>query len=172
MIELEPLGDEVLNRKMLFADLSENAKQLFVELSQFPNCLLILHFLHSNAATLLTADDIAYFVGKPIEEIESDLSTLTQLGLVETTSVTGVTFYRFTTNPMQRKLAQELCNWQDRWAARIHTMTQFIWGIDSSPTRVAQPHASVSRVGLEPIEKPGQRWVASMNNSMNGGKNG
>lgn len=171
-MDLERLGDEVLNRKMLLADLSENAKRLFDELSQFESCLLILHFLNSNAATMLTADDIAYHVSKPIKDIQHDLDVLTQVYLVETTYVTGVTFYHFTKNPVQRRLAQELCAWQDRWETRIRNIAQYIWGIEPSMTYVAQPFSSDSHSVLSPIDRSMRRWVATMTNAVNGEKNG
>jgi hypothetical protein len=109
MIGPESLDDQTLDQEMILADLSENAKTLFAELCQFQCCLLILHFLRLNPTTLLTADDIAYRLTKPIGAIEKDLATLAQLGLVQTTTVAGITFYRFAANSSQQKLAQELC---------------------------------------------------------------
>lgn len=171
MIKFESL-DANLDREMVLADLSDNAQGLFAELSRFPSCLLILHFLHSNATTLLTADDVAYHVGQSITAAEKDLNKLAQLELVQATTVAGVTFYRFTTNPMQQKLAQELCTWQDRWEARIRDIVHLIWGNEPSVTYVAPPQPSDSHSIFQSIEKPTRRWVSVLPNAVNGGENG
>ncbi len=172
MVELQSLGNDVLDREMVLADLSDNAKRLFVELSRFQCCLLILHFLHSNAATLLTADDVAYRVDKPIATIDKDLSILAQRGMVQTTTVAGITFYRFTTNPAQQKLAQELCTWQDRWETRIRDIVHLIWGNEPSVTYAAPLRPSDTHSVFQSTEKPTRRWVSVSPNAVNGGENG
>ena len=172
MIEFESLGDAMPDSEVVLADLSENAKRLFGELSRFQCSLLILHFLHSNAATLLTADDVAYHVGKPIAVIEIDLAALAQRGLVQATTVAGVTFYRYTTNPSQQELAQELCTWQDRWENRIHAIVRLIWGNEPSVTYMAPSRPSDSRSSFRSIEKPVRRWVSVRPDAVNGGENG
>lgn len=171
MAERGLLREALLDRETVIGDLSDSAKKLFAELCQFKCCLLILHFLRSNAATLLTADDIAYHLEKPVATIEQDLAKLVQLNLAQTTQVTGIMFYRFTIIPAQQKLAQEVCSWQDRWETRIRDIVLMLWGNDSSITYVVRSHANDFRAAFQPSDKPTGNWVTVSPRVLNGERN-
>jgi DNA-binding IclR family transcriptional regulator len=147
---------------MVIAELSDSAKTLFAELGRIPCCLMILHFLRSNASTLLTADDVAYHLAKPLALVEKGLATLAHLDLVQSTTVTGITFYRFATHPAHQSLAHELCAWQDRWETRLKQIAHLIWGTDSSSTYVVPIEASNSKTWIAPIEKQNPSWASSV----------
>ena len=171
MVDQASLDECLFSEEAVLSDLSEKAKMLFAELCQFECSCLVLHFLHSYSTTLLTADDVAYHLSKPIEIVERDLNTLAQFHLVQTTRVAGVTFYHLTTEPSQLKLVHELCAWQDRWETRVRDVIVLIWGNNSSvtytaPRRTREFHAPVQSAS------PTQDRAAVLQLVLEGGKNG
>jgi hypothetical protein len=170
MIDRTSLANWMFSEEMVLADLSENAKNLFAKLCQFECGCLILHFLHSHATTLSTADDIAYHLSKPIEDIERDLNMLARLDLAQTTRVADVTFYCLTTDPAQQKLAHELCAWQDRWEKRVRDIMFLVWG-NNSPITYMVPPRTREVPALFPAS-PVQNHAPVLQLILEGGKHG
>jgi len=128
MTGLDSIQDKSLIQEVLFFNLSAEAQALFNQLSRLECGYLILYFLHSDATTRMTVDDIAYHVSQPVDLVEKDLFALEDLGLVQMMLIANITFYSLTTNPKRRQLVCELWEWQARWDTRIRQIQRLIWG--------------------------------------------
>ncbi len=123
------LNGELGFSKLLFADLDDQVKELLLQVSDLELGLVLLRFLHANGRTHLSADDLAFHIGKSPERVERDLGALVQLGLAEKLHISGVTLFCLTSHPRKQRIVRELTAWQDRWDARLTQVKYTLLGI-------------------------------------------
>ncbi|MBI4791145.1 MAG: hypothetical protein HY782_29285 [Chloroflexi bacterium] len=128
MASLEFVPSEPLLQRMLLADLDEQARGLFDQISALETGPALLRFLRSHPQTYLTADDIAFQLGLAPEVLERDLKTFVQWSVAQVTRAANVTLYCLTSDPKHRCIVEELYTWQDRWEARLTNMKRLVFG--------------------------------------------
>jgi hypothetical protein len=119
MAQTQWLDDEQFIHERMFDSTESHVRDLFDQLRRLEGGLPILRFLKENANTLLTSEDIAYFVKQSQTEVEHSLNVMTHLGLTRCTDVVGLAFFGLTASHVQRQVVHDLFTWQDRWYARL-----------------------------------------------------
>jgi hypothetical protein len=119
MAQTQWLDDEQFIHERMFDNTESHVRDLFDQLRRLEGGLPILRFLKENANTMLTSEDIAYFVKRSQIEVEHCLGVMTHLGLTRRTEVVGLAFFGLTASQEQRQIVHDLFTWQDRWYARL-----------------------------------------------------
>ncbi len=132
------LNGELSLSTVLLADLDEQVKELLLQISDLDLGLVLLRFLHAHDRTYLTADDLAFQIGKSPERVEKDLDALVRLGVVEKSYISGVTLFCLTSHPRKQRTVRELTAWQDRWDNRLTEVKYRLLGV---PPETLNPSA-------------------------------
>lgn len=93
----------------------------------------LLAFLRKFPLTAQSAEDLAYRIGEDTDVVQDPLSHLVILGVVETESACGQTFYRLTRDPQRVAHVDELIAWQQAWRAQGRQLADaagpsLVWG--------------------------------------------
>ncbi len=128
MLPSRPFDDENTLREFVFDDAPERVRDLIERVSALDSGLALLRFLHVNANSLMTIDDLAYHLQTPQTAVASTLSALLGLGLVQWVDVAGLAFFGITSDPDARRLADDVCHWQDRWHTRLEHIERLVDG--------------------------------------------
>jgi len=115
MPQFQWLDDEQLVQDLMLRDLGQQVRDLFDQVRALDGGFPLLRFLAANANTLMTIEDIAYFLKKQIAEVEPSLFAMVDIGLARYADVVGLAFFGLTSDPARRQRVRELCDWQDRW---------------------------------------------------------
>lgn len=129
MPEFQSLDDEQSFHDRMLEGMEQQVRDLFNQLYRLDHGLPLLRFLDANANTLMTIEDIEYFLKRPRLALEPCLYTLVDLGLARWVKVAGFVFFGLTSDRERRRLARDLVTWQDHWRARMVRIGVF----DSKP---------------------------------------
>jgi len=113
----------------LAAKLDTGVQNLYSQVCALAGACPLLRLLNSQANSVLTADDIAYYLKQPQSVVEHNLCRLLELGWLRQVALPDCTWYGLTTDPQKRKLVNELFAWQDRWSARLEQIRHAINGL-------------------------------------------
>lgn len=138
MPQLQWLDDEQLIHDRMLEELEKRMQNMLNQLRGIDGGLALLNFLYANANTLMTIEDIAYFLKQPHTVVERNLYTLVDLGLARWTNVVGLTFFGLTADPERRQLVRDLFDWQKRWQARLARIESVIEGKAQPSPNLAQ----------------------------------
>jgi hypothetical protein len=108
--------------------MNEEVRALYEELGALDGGMALLHFLHSNSHSVLTADDIAYFVGQPQVDVERNIQALLEMGWARAVHLLDSRWYGLTEDRVRRRIVRELFAWQDNWHARLEQIRRAIDG--------------------------------------------
>ncbi len=111
-------------RRNLLRNLQPEVRILAVQVMASETKAGLLAFFWRHPSVGLTVGDVAFRIGRGLEEVEAALAELAALGLVERRSVCELTFFRLTQN--RRRLAEldELVAWQQSWRQRAQRLAQ------------------------------------------------
>src|SRR5512136_2525581 len=122
------LDDERLMQDQMLDGMEMGVRKLFERLCTVEGGLSLLRFFHTQPDTLMTLEDIAYFVDQPHALLKRNLRALHDLGLARCIDVVGLRFFGLTNKPDQREIVRDLCTWQDAWYARVSRVENVITG--------------------------------------------
>ncbi len=128
MTRFQWLDDETHIRQLVLEELGAGTKDLFAQVSLFECGCSLLRFLDQHANTLMTIDDIAYHLVEPYEEVACSLEKMIEMGLVRRVEAAGLVLYGVSQEMDERRLIHDLCQWQDRWLARLAEIERVING--------------------------------------------
>jgi hypothetical protein len=132
MARFQWLDDETHIRQVVLTELGAGTKDLFAQVSSLECGCSLLRFLDQHANTLMTIDDIAYHLVEPYGEVACSLEKMIGMGLVRRVEAAGLVLYGITEEPDRSRLIHELCQWQDRWLARLAEIERVINGESTS----------------------------------------
>ncbi len=132
MARFQWLDDETHIRQVVLEELGAGTKDLFAQVSLFECGCPLLRFLDQNANTLMTIDDIAYHLVEPYGEVACSLDKMIEMGLVRRVEAAGLVLYGVGEEMDKRRLIHDLCQWQDRWLARLAEIERVINGKGTS----------------------------------------
>lgn len=135
MPKFQWLDDEQSFHDRMLEGMEQQVRDLFDQLYRLDDGLPLLRFLDANANTLMTIEDIAYFLQRPRLALEPCLYTLVDMGLARWVKVAGLTFFGLTSDRERRQLARDLVSWQDHWRAHMVRIGVF----DSKPQPQVSP---------------------------------
>ncbi len=101
----------------MFVVLPQPLQDLFDRMSALDGSLPILSFLDSNPDTLVTIEDMAYFVSQPIAAIHRVLHALAGLGLARRADVAGLSLFGLTPDCKRQAMVRHLFIWLNRRSA-------------------------------------------------------
>lgn len=128
MLNLDWSNEESILRSLLLSELDEERRTLFLQVHQLQHGCALLHFMDENARTLMTAEDIAFHLRAPPEQVENDLRALADLGLIEQKEVGEFAIFGLVSDPSRRQLVDDLFAWQRRWIERLSRIARAIGG--------------------------------------------
>ena len=144
MAQVHWLDDERFVNDGMLEDMEKKVRILFDCLRTIESGLLLLRFLNSNANTMRTIEDIAYWLKRPHLAVERSLYVLADLGLARWSNIVGLTFFGLTADPEKQQLVRDLCDWQDRWYARSALIENVLDGNARQPfARSIRPEVRV-----------------------------
>jgi hypothetical protein len=132
MARFQWLDDETHIRQVVLEELSASRKALFAQVSSLECGCSLLRFLDQHANTLMTIDDIAYHLVEPYDKVACSLAQMIDMGLVRRVEAAGLVLYSVTEEPEKRRVIHGLCQWQDRWLARLAEIERVINGENTS----------------------------------------
>ncbi len=121
------LDDESRIQQAMFGELEFKTRECFERLRVVEGGCALVRFLARRTNTLMTADDIAYYL-QAYPGIANTLHCLVEMGLVRCVRVPDVVLFGLTDDPEKRELVCRLCNWQDRWLTRVARLEHAIRG--------------------------------------------
>jgi hypothetical protein len=110
----EWFDNQVAVQDVLLAELDEQARGLFKQVSRRGCGMALIHFLIENPH-LLTMEELAFHLGKLPAEVEADVFAFEQLGLARHVDVVTLSLYAVTMDSGRRQSMRDLCMWQERW---------------------------------------------------------
>lgn len=128
MPRLHWLDDERIVQDMLFEDAENHVRDLFCRLLALDGGFDLLLFLATKANSLMTVEDIAYFVKQPPTTIKSTLEAMVDLGLARRADVVGLAFFGLTTDSKQQQSIHDLLTWRTKWRSRADRIGSVIDG--------------------------------------------
>jgi hypothetical protein len=111
-------SESFLSSRVL-AEIDSSTQCLFGLVRTIKGGLPLSHFLCESASALHNAQDVAALLNMPIAQVISILERLQQFGVVASLSAEGITWYHISDDPQQRKMALNLCAWQNHWHDRL-----------------------------------------------------
>lgn len=127
MNTLRWLDDESGIRQIVFGELESKTRECFERLHAIEGGCALVRFFAQRANTLMTADDIAYYL-PAYPGIANSLHCLVEMALVRCIRVPGVILFGLTDDPEKRELVRRLCKWQDRWLTRVARLEHAVRG--------------------------------------------
>lgn len=127
-LQYQSLDDEQLIQDWMLEGAKQQMRVLFGWVHMLADGFRLLRFLHLNANTLMTMEDIAYLLKQPLAAVERNLYAMVDFGLVRWTDVAGLAFFGLTTDLERRQVVRELYEWQNCWRARQARIGQVING--------------------------------------------
>lgn len=134
MARFQWLDDETHIRQVVLDELGAGTKDLFAKVSSLECGCSLLRFLDRHENTLMTIDDIAYHLVEPHSKVARSLDEMIDMRLVRRVEAAGFVLYGITEEPDRRRLVHGLCQWQDRWLARLAEIERVINGEIASPS--------------------------------------
>ncbi len=128
MARFQWLDDETHIRQVVLDELGAGTKDLFAQVSSLECGCSLLRFLDQHANTLMTVDDIAYHLVEPRGKVACSLDKMIEMGLVRRVEAAGLALYGVTERSDRRRMMRGLCQWQDRWLARLAEIKRVIDG--------------------------------------------
>ncbi len=128
MAKFQWLNDESQLLEVVYGELDTQLSNLVAQIRPIDGGFALLRFFKSNANTLRTVDDIAYYLHQAPPAVERSLRAMVKLDLVRRVEVGGVTWFGITKDPDRRRMVYDLCAWQDRWRKRLAQIDQVING--------------------------------------------
>ena len=122
------LDDEQSIQDRMLEGVEKRLRDLYDQLHTLEDGLPLLRFLHENANTLMTIEDIAYFLKRPYAALEASLYSMVDLGLTRSVDAAGVVFFGLTRDRERLQLVRDLFAWQDHWRARSTLMERVLEG--------------------------------------------
>lgn len=143
MARFQSVDDESRIERILFDELGTKPRELFDRVRGIDCGCALLRFLDANANSLITVDDIAYHLVETSVMVERGIYALLDLGLVRCVDVEGLVFFGITADSEQRQNVRELCDWQDRWHARLLKIERMVSGKEElqTPKRILESQA-------------------------------
>ena len=120
---------DAISTVKLAANLDASVRALYQQVCALSGACPLLRLLDSQANSVLTADDIAYYLKQVQSLVERNLDSLVELGWVRRVALPDCTWYGLTTDPQKRQLVHELFAWQDGWSARLEQLRHAINGL-------------------------------------------
>ncbi len=133
MSELRWDDPESFSPRVLTETLDESARALFEQISKMEGALSLLRLLNTKSNSVLTADDIAYYLKQAQAHVERNLRRLVELGWVRHVDLTDCTWFGLTSDPQRRKIVRELLAWQDHWFAQLERIKFAVNGMIVHP---------------------------------------
>ncbi len=126
-------GTEPLATTVLVADLEESVQTLFFELRQLDGGYALLRLLNLRRNSVLTADDLAYYLRQPERAVEANLRRLVELGWARRVDVVNWSWFGLTDDPQRREIVQSLIAWEELWQTRLNQFQRLIDGVVIQP---------------------------------------
>jgi DNA-binding transcriptional ArsR family regulator len=115
----------------VLGELNAEERTLLLKIRALGSGSALVQFLSGNANALLSADDIAYRLGKSRELIERDLRALTECGLVRRVDAAGFAFFGLTDDPHLQELLCGVRTWREQWHERLAQLERVVDGVAS-----------------------------------------
>jgi hypothetical protein len=124
---------EPLISNFFVADLDEDMRALFFELRQLDGGYALLRLLNSRKTSLLTADDLAYYLKQPEWVVECNSRKLVELGWARQVDVLEWNWFGLTDDPQRREIVQALIDWEELWYRRMNDFQRLVDGAAIQP---------------------------------------
>ncbi len=128
MTPLQWLDDERLVQDIVLAEAENHVRDLYNQLQVLDGGFELLFFLATKGNSLMTVEDIAYFVKRPFPEVKSSLEAMVDLGLLRRTDIVGLSFFGITADSEWQQSVRDLCAWRTAWRARMDRIQSVIDG--------------------------------------------
>jgi hypothetical protein len=128
MSPLRWLDDERLVQDIVLAEAENHVRDLYNQLQALDGGFELLLFLATKGNSLMTVEDIAYFVKRPFSEVKSSLEAMVDLGLLRRADVIGLSFFGITADSMRQQSVRDLCAWRTAWRVRMDRIQSVIDG--------------------------------------------
>lgn len=139
------LDDEQLIQDRMYSEVPKESRELLEQVKQIEGGLSLLLFLAANSNKLMSIDDIAYHLDRPMPQVGSSLSALVDIDVARWLDVAGHAFFGLTANPDRRVLVNALVAWQALWQDRMARIEQVVNG--ASQKRPPGDAARLARSG-------------------------
>ncbi len=124
---------EHLTSSVLVADLDEDMRALFFELRQLDGGYALLRLLNSRKNSILTTDDLAYYLKQPEQLVERNALKLVELGWARQVDVLDWSWFGLTEDPQRREIVQALIDWEGLWYRRLDEFQRLLDGAMIQP---------------------------------------
>lgn len=148
MSQLHWLDDERLVKDMVLEKAESHVRDLFNRLQALEGGFELLLFLATKANSLMTVEDIAYFVKQPPLTAKSTLEAMVDLGLARRADVVGLAFFGITVDSKQQQSIRDLLAWRSTWRTRADRIESVIDGKTGRGIPMPTPDRSPSSLPL------------------------
>jgi hypothetical protein len=148
MTQLHWLDDERLVQDMVLEKAEAHVRDLFNRLQALEGGFELLLFLATKVNSLMTVEDIAYFVKQPATSAKSTLEAMVDLGLARRADVVGLAFFGITVDSKQQQSIRDLLAWRSTWRTRADRIESVIDGKGGRGIPMPTPDRSPSSLPL------------------------
>ena len=128
MLTTPGLEHDRIIQELVLSDLDEAILSLLDQLGVRKCGVSLLRYLDAHSPSLHTVEDIAFSLHENSVDVQCALTALIDLGLACELNAAGTRFFGAPTDEHHRARMRELCDWQDRWRARIQRIERLIDG--------------------------------------------
>jgi hypothetical protein len=129
MPRFEWLDDEQLIQDRMYSEVPAATRELLDQVRQIDGGLPLLRFLAANSNKLMSIDDIAYHLDRPLTQVGGSLAALVKIDVARWLDFAGHAFFGLTANVDQRSLVNALVDWQAQWQERVARIEQVLEGM-------------------------------------------
>jgi hypothetical protein len=128
MPRFEWLDDEQLIQDRMYSEVPAATRELLDQVRQIDGGLPLLRFLAANSNKLMSIDDIAYHLDRPLTQVGGSLAALVKIDVARWLDFAGHAFFGLTANVDRRKRVDSLVEWQAQWHQRVARIEQVLNG--------------------------------------------
>ena len=104
--------------------LSPRARALITQIMQRDCACQLLDLFHQRPRTWLQVEDIAYYLRCPLTQTDQVLSWLADTQVVQSHSVSGLTFYSLTEDSELVGALEQFWSWRENWFSHLDRVRQ------------------------------------------------
>ncbi len=144
MLHLHWLDDERLTQDVVLEEAENHVRDLFDQLQALEGGLDLLTFLATKANSLMTVEDIAYFVKQPPATVNSTLEAMVELGVARRADVIGLAFFGIAADSQKQQSIRDLFTWRKAWRSRADRIESVLDGKTERRIPLSRPVRSSS----------------------------